>query len=109
MARIFCRVKIQNAAVTKTNLDYHGSLGIDKRILEEADIMPGETVLVADVDNGNRFVTYVIQEENSKEIAVYGAAAKLVETGHKLIIMAFEIKDKLSPGEKLPKVINLSF
>lgn len=108
MARIFCRVKITGAKVTRTSLEYEGSLGVDKRILEEAGLQPGETVMIANENNGQRFVTYVIPEEGTKEFAVYGAAARLVNVGDRLIIMGFEVREKLSSDEKLPKVIKLS-
>ena len=80
--------------MTETDPNYVGSITIDRDLLERTDIWPGELVLVSDVDNGARFETYVVSAEpGSGTVAVNGAAAYLVEIGHKVIIMAFEIAD----------------
>lgn len=107
MSRIFCRVKITNARVTKKIVEYEGSLGLDKRVMESAGLYAGELVQAADATNGRRFVTYLIPEEGKNEVAVYGAAAHLVNKGDSLIIMAFEIADK-PPAGKTPTVIDLA-
>ncbi|HPT74344.1 MAG TPA: aspartate 1-decarboxylase, partial [Methanomassiliicoccaceae archaeon] len=77
------------------DLDYVGSITIDKELLDEADIWPGEKVLVSDLDNGARFETYTVEgEPGSGEICVNGSAAHLVRPGDRVIIMAFEITDR---------------
>lgn len=92
--RQLLRGKIHRAVVTETDPNYVGSITIDRDLLERTDIWPGELVLVSDVDNGARFETYVVSAEpGSGTVAVNGAAAYLVEIGHKVIIMAFEIAD----------------
>jgi aspartate 1-decarboxylase len=67
-----------------------GSITIDAQLMRESDILEYEKVTVADIDSGNRFETYVIAgEEGSGIICLNGAAAKLVEVGDKVIIMAY--------------------
>jgi aspartate 1-decarboxylase len=100
--RSLLRAKIHRAKVTKSDLDYVGSITIDSALLEKVDIWPGERVLVSDLNNGNRFETYVIEgSAGSGIIGVNGAAARLVDVGDEVIIMGFEITDH--PIE--PKVI----
>lgn len=82
--------KIHRATVTQANLDYVGSITIDTELMAAAGIMEYEKVEIADVDNGNRFATYVIAgEAGSGIICVNGAAAHCVSVGDKLIIMAY--------------------
>ncbi|MBI0583698.1 MAG: aspartate 1-decarboxylase [Methanomassiliicoccus sp.] len=94
MMRILLRGKIHRAVVTEADPDYVGSIIIDRSLLEDADIWPGEKVLISDVNNGARFETYVVAgEAGSGVICVNGAAARLVRVGDRLIIMAFELAD----------------
>jgi len=82
--------KIHRATVTETNIDYEGSITIDEQIARKANLLPFEAVLVADINNGTRHETYVIYgEPGSGTICVNGAAARLVNPGDKVIIMAF--------------------
>ncbi|ACZ18701.1 aspartate 1-decarboxylase [Thermanaerovibrio acidaminovorans] len=83
-----CRSKIHRATVTEANLHYVGSITIGKDLLELSGILPGEAVQVVDIDNGNRLETYVIQGPEGT-ICLNGAAARLVQPGDKVIIMAF--------------------
>jgi len=86
--------KIHRAVVTETRLDYDGSITIDAELIERAGLRQGEKVLVADVDNGVRFETYVmVGDRGSGIIALNGAAAHLCGTGDKVIIMGFELTD----------------
>ena len=95
MNRRMFKSKIHRAVVTQADLDYVGSITIDKELLDEADIWPGEKVLISDVDNGARFETYTVEgEPGSGVICVNGAAAHLVKPGDRIIIMAFEITDR---------------
>jgi len=98
--RELLRGKIHRATVTASEPDYVGSIVIDQDLLERADIWPGEKVLVSDVDNGSRFETYaVIGKRGSGIISVNGAAARLVNVGDKVIIMAFELTDSPVPSK----------
>jgi len=93
--RWFLRSKIHKATVTDENLNYIGSIGIDKALIEKAGFLPGEKVLVVDNSNGARLETYVIEEkENSGKIVVYGAASRLIKKGDEVIIMGFELVDR---------------
>lgn len=90
MFRKMMRAKIHRATVTQCVPDYVGSITIDANLLDAVDIRPNEAVHVLNIDNANRFETYVFRgEPGSGIIAVNGAAAKLVETGHKIIIVSY--------------------
>lgn len=89
------RSKIHRATVTETRLDYEGSITVDQDLLDKAGIWLGEKVLVADVDNGNRFETYTMPgERGSGIIALNGAAAHLCSIDDKVIIMGYELTDE---------------
>lgn len=90
MLRTMLRAKIHRAVVTQCDPDYVGSITIDADLLRAADIRPNEMVHVADIDNSERFITYVIRgAPGSGIIGVNGAAARLVQPGHRLIIMCY--------------------
>ena len=92
--RWMLRSKIHRATVTETRADYEGSITVDELLVERAGLRFGEKVLVADVDNGARFETYVMRgDRGSGIVAVNGAAAHLCDTGDKVIIMGFELTD----------------
>lgn len=82
--------KIHGAKITKKELYYKGSIGIDKALLLKSDIIPGEKVQVLNFNNGQRFETYVIEEkEQSGIIALYGPAARLGEVGDIVCIVSY--------------------
>lgn len=84
------KAKIHRAVVKQADLDYVGSITIDSRLLHESGILEYEKVEIADIDNGSRFETYAIAgEEGSGIICLNGAAAKCVNVGDKVIIMAY--------------------
>ncbi|RKY42574.1 MAG: aspartate 1-decarboxylase [Candidatus Makaraimicrobium thalassicum] len=90
MLRIFCKSKITNAYITNKEMRYSGSIGIDKAIIEAADMMTGEQVQVLNVNNGERFTTYVIEEKlGSGKIVLYGPAVRKGEIGDELIILSY--------------------
>jgi len=89
MLRLMCKSKIHRARITKTNLHYEGSIGIDKKLLDAANIYPNEVVQVLNLNNGSRFETYVIEEkESSGDIVLYGPAARLGQAGDTVIIVS---------------------
>jgi aspartate 1-decarboxylase len=96
--RVMLKSKIHRATVTDANLNYEGSITIDRNLMKAADILPYEQVHVVDVNNGSRLVTYAIEGE-SGEICLNGAAARLVNKGDIVIILAYnnvlesELKD----------------
>ncbi len=84
------KAKIHRAVVKQADLDYVGSITIDSELLEQSGILEYEKVEIADIDNGNRFATYTIAgEAGSGIICLNGAAAKCVNVGDKVIIMAY--------------------
>jgi len=82
--------KIHRATVTDANLEYVGSITIDKALMEASGIMVNQKVEILDVNNGERFCTYVIEgAKNSGTICLNGAAARKVQKGDKVIIVAY--------------------
>jgi len=88
--------KIHRARVTETNIDYEGSITIDTRLLEAADILPYERVEVLNINNGARFSTYAIEgPAGSGEICLNGAAARLAVPNDKVIILTYsQVKEE---------------
>lgn len=82
--------KIHRATITETNLDYEGSITIDPELYKAAGMLFHEKVLIVNLNNGNRFETYIIEGEKGKrEICINGAAAHLCNKGDIVIIMSF--------------------
>lgn len=82
--------KIHRATVTQAELDYVGSITVDIALLEQAGIFEYEKVQIVDVNNGARFETYTIAgERGSGVMCLNGAAARMVQTGDKIILMAY--------------------
>jgi aspartate 1-decarboxylase len=88
--RTMLKSKIHRARVTQVDLDYEGSITIDKALMEASDILPFERVEVLNVNNGARFGTYAIEgEANSGIIGINGAAARLVAKGDIVLILSY--------------------
>ena len=88
--RFMLKSKIHRARVTEVNVDYEGSITIDKTLLEAGDILPFERVEVLDINNGSRFSTYAIEgEAGSGIIGLNGAAARMVAKGDTVIILSY--------------------
>ena len=84
------KAKIHRATVTQAELDYVGSITVDMDLLEQAGILEYEKVQIVDVNNGSRFETYTIAgERGSGVMCLNGAAARMVQTGDKIIRMAY--------------------
>lgn len=93
--RALLRSKIHLATVTEANVDYIGSITIDRDLIEAVGLWVGEKVLVVSATTGARLETYVIEgEAGSGTIAINGAAAHLINAGEKVIVMGFEITEK---------------
>lgn len=98
--------KIHRVTVTQANLNYVGSITIDKTLLDAAGILPGERVYIVDNNNGERFDTYVIAgEPDSGVICLNGAAARKVQPGDIVIIMAYAMMTPEEASSHKPKVI----
>jgi len=97
--------KIHRARVTDSNLNYIGSITIDKQLMDEVGILENEKVQVVNNNNGNRFETYVIPgEPGSGIICVNGSAARLVQAGDIIIIIAYAIMTTDEAGSFKPKI-----
>jgi len=82
--------KLHRATVTEANLDYVGSITIDQELLDASHMLVGQKVDIVNINNGERFSTYIIAGERGKrEICLNGAAARKVQIGDKIIIIAY--------------------
>jgi aspartate 1-decarboxylase len=103
------RAKIHRIQVTECDVEYEGSLTLDADLMAQADMLPYERVDVYDIDNGNRFSTYLISgERGSGECCVNGAAARLVEVGDKLILASYSAVPAADAQEHRPTVVLVS-
>jgi len=101
-----CKSKIHQARVTEANLNYEGSITIDKKLMEQAGILAYEKVQVVNLNNGERFETYVIVgKANSGIICLNGPAARLGQEGDKVIIIAYAMMDEEEAIGFKPKLI----
>jgi aspartate 1-decarboxylase len=104
--RTMLKSKIHRARITDANLNYEGSITIDETLMEVADILPYEQVHVLDIDNGARFLTYVITGgRGSGEICINGAAARLVSVGDKVIILSYSTVTEEEARHSKPKLV----
>lgn len=100
------KAKIHRASITEANLAYEGSITIDKNLLEASGIFAHEQVHVVDINNGQRFVTYVIEgKAGSGVMCVNGAAARLVNPGDRIIVIAYCHATPQEAREHRPRVV----
>jgi aspartate 1-decarboxylase len=100
------KAKLHCATVTEANLNYMGSITIDESLLEASGILPNEKVQIVNNNNGNRFETYVIVgEKDSGVICLNGAAARLVQPGDKVIIIAYGMMTEEEAKNFIPTVV----
>ena len=100
--------KLHRATVTDTKLHYPGSIAIDSMLMEAAGILPYESVLIADLDNGNRLETYVVAAEaDSGQVVILGAAAHLIKPKDLIIILSFGYYTPEEAAKIKPKVVVL--
>lgn len=95
------------ARVTDSNLEYEGSITIDEDILKEAGILPYEQVMVSNLNNGERFETYVIPGKKG-EICLNGPTARKGVVGDRIIIFCYEYMDSEEASNHKPKIIKLN-
>lgn len=108
MLQEFLFAKIHRATVTDANLNYVGSITIDKTLLEASGIKVNQKVDILNVNNGERFHTYVIEgKENSGQICLNGAAARKVQKGDTVIIVAYALLDEQEQKMFKPKVVHV--
>jgi aspartate 1-decarboxylase len=107
--RFMLRSKIHGARVTDANVEYEGSITLDRDLMEQADILPYEQVHVLDVDNGARLTTYAIEgPAGSGVVCINGAAARLVEKGHKVIILTYQQVREEEAKYVRPTIVHLN-
>lgn len=108
MFRIVLKSKIHNATVTEANLDYEGSITIDESLMKKTGLIAGEKVEVFNMNNGNRFETYVIKgKKDSGVICVNGAAVHLCSVGDKVIIVAYFIVEDAKAASVKAKIVHV--
>jgi aspartate 1-decarboxylase len=104
----FLHSKIHRATITDSNLEYVGSITIDEEFLEKANIREWEKVEILDINNGERFQTYVIKgKRGSKCFCVNGAAARKVQKGDKIIIIAYAYYNEEELKNHKPQIVLL--
>lgn len=104
-----CKSKIHRATITDANIHYEGSITIDRHLMEVADLLPFEQVHVLDINNGARFVTYVIEgEAGSGCICVNGAAARLITPGDQVIIISYAEYDDAEIKAFTPRIVHVN-
>ena len=100
--------KIHRATVTDANLNYVGSITIDRELLEASNMRVGQKIDIVNVNNGERFSTYIIPGESGKrDICLNGAAARKVAVGDKIIIIAYTQLSEKEADEYKPKIVIL--
>ena len=106
MQRVMLKSKIHRATVTDCDLHYVGSITIDPDLLEAADILEHEQVHVLDLDNGARFETYAIRGAPG-DVIINGAAARLVHTGDRVIVISYAQYDAAELESYAPKIVHV--
>jgi len=108
MLSSYLKAKLHHLRVTQSELEYEGSLTIDRDLMDAVGVLPFEKLLIADLENGNRFETYAIEGPRGSGICcLNGAVAHLGKVGDRLIVMVF---CQLTPEEAAvhhPRVIRL--
>jgi aspartate 1-decarboxylase len=108
MMRMMLKSKIHRATITQADLDYVGSVAIDEALMEAADLIEGEQVVIADITNGARLETYVITApRGSGIITINGAAAHLVHAGDLVIIMSYAMLEDAEARKAKPRVVHV--
>lgn len=104
--RTMLKSKIHRARVTSLNIDYEGSITIDKKLMEEADILAYEQTEVLNLNNGARFITYAIPgKRGSGQICLNGAAARLAKKGDIIIILSYCQVEDSEAVSFMPKLV----
>jgi len=100
--------KLHRATVTDANLNYVGSITIDQNLLDAVDMRVGQKIDIVNVNNGERFSTYIIPAERDKgDICLNGAAARKVHKGDKIIIIAYASMTEEEADKHQPKIVIL--
>ncbi len=106
MRRTMMKSKIHRATVTGADLNYVGSITLDRRLMALADILDHEQVVVLDIDNGARFETYAIPG-GPGDVILNGAAARLVHPGDRVIVITYASYDQEELEAYKPRVVHV--
>jgi aspartate 1-decarboxylase len=106
MNRTMMKSKIHRATITGANLDYVGSITLDRELMERADIKEFEQVAVLDIDNGARFETYAMVG-GPGDVILNGAAARLVSPGDKVIVITYGTYDEAELAGYAPTIVHV--
>lgn len=106
MLRTMMKSKIHRATVVGADLNYVGSITLDPRLMELADIRENEQVHVLDIDNGERFETYAIPGDTG-DVILNGAAARLVHTGDRVIVITYADYDDEELEDYEPRIVHV--
>jgi aspartate 1-decarboxylase len=106
MQRTMMKSKIHRGTVTGADLNYVGSITLDEALMTAADILEHEQVHVLDLDNGARFETYAIRG-GPGDVILNGAAARLVHTGDRVIVISYATYDEAELARYEPKVVHV--
>ncbi len=108
MLSIMLKAKLHGARVTGADLDYEGSLTIDQDLMDYVRILPYEKILVANLENGNRFETYaIVGKRGSGAICLNGATAHLGKVGDRITIFTFGLVPTEEAGQYKPRVLRI--
>jgi len=106
--RFMLKSKIHRATLTGTELEYEGSIAIDRTLLEAADMLPGEQVQVLNLNTGARFITYIIEAEaGSGTMTLKGPAARLGVVGDKLLVLTYCAVSEEEARSLTPRVVHV--
>ncbi len=106
MNRTMMKSKVHRATITGANLEYVGSITLDRELMELADIREFEQVTVLDIDNGARFETYAM-EGGPGDVILNGAAARLVQPGDRVIVITYGVYDEAELAEYAPRIVHV--
>ena len=106
MQRSMMKSKVHRATITGANLEYVGSITLDRALMELADIREFEQVAVLDIDNGARFETYVM-EGGAGDVIINGAAARLVQPGDRVIVITYAAYDEVELESYAPRIVHV--
>jgi aspartate 1-decarboxylase len=106
MQRTMMKSKVHRATVTGANVDYVGSITLDRELMALADLREFEQVAVLDIDNGARLETYVM-EGGPGDVILNGAAARLVQPGDRVIVISYAVYDETELAAYAPKIVHV--
>ncbi|MCU1466253.1 MAG: aspartate decarboxylase [Actinomycetia bacterium] len=106
MQRSMMKSKVHRATITGANLEYVGSITLDRALMELADIREFEQVAVLDIDNGARFETYAM-EGGAGDVIINGAAARLVQPGDRVIVITYAAYDEVELESYAPRIVHV--